>query len=79
MVYRVTIDEAQADLPALIDAAVNGEVVLITRENDKVVQLVPVAPNQRGRPQFGSGKGLMVMADDFDEPLADIEKPPLCS
>ena len=79
MIHRVTIDEAQADLTALIDAAVNGEVVLITRERDQVVQLVPVAPIQHGRPQFGSGKGLMVMADDFDEPLADMEKPPLCS
>jgi hypothetical protein len=39
------------------------------------VQLVPVLPSER-RPQFGSAKGLIVMADDFDAPLADLAVEP---
>ena len=73
MVHRVSIDEAQEQLTQLIDAAVGGEVVLITKDGDQIVQLVPV-PGTHGRPQFGSGKGLMVMADDIDEPLADFDE-----
>ncbi len=37
-----------------------------------MVQLVPVEPPKR-QPQFGSAKGLIVMADDFDAPLADFD------
>ena len=64
--YRVTLDEAQAQRSELIDAAVNGETVLITRDGDQTVQLVPL-PSRMSHPHFGSGKGLMVIADDFGE------------
>lgn len=30
-------------------------------------------PTQKPRPQFGSARGLIRMAEDFDEPLADFE------
>ncbi len=72
MVHHVTLDEAQAQLTDLIDAAVSSETVLITKNSDQIVQLVPVS-EQAGQSQFGSGRGLMVMADDFDEPLADFD------
>jgi antitoxin (DNA-binding transcriptional repressor) of toxin-antitoxin stability system len=73
MVHRVTLDEAQAQLTELIDAAVNGETVFIATNDDQIVQLVPVG-HRAGHPQFGRGKGLMVMADDFDELLADFDE-----
>jgi prevent-host-death family protein len=72
MVHRVSVDEAQDQLAQLIDAAVEGDVVLISKNGDQIVQLIPVAASASASPQFGSGAGLMVMADDFDEPLADF-------
>ena len=30
--------------------------------------------SSRPQPQFGSGKGMFVMHDDFDEPLADFNE-----
>ena len=30
--------------------------------------------SQKPRPVFGSGKGLMWIADDFDEPLEDMKE-----
>jgi antitoxin (DNA-binding transcriptional repressor) of toxin-antitoxin stability system len=73
MEHYVTLDEAQNHLDQLIDAAVNGETVLIMKDGDQIVQLVPV--NRRtAQPHFGSGRGLMVMADDFDEPLPDFDE-----
>jgi antitoxin (DNA-binding transcriptional repressor) of toxin-antitoxin stability system len=69
--YRVTFDEAQGKLLALINAAIEGEQVLIFTDDQDVVQLVPVIPPERC-PQFGSAKGLITIADDFDTPLEDF-------
>ena len=68
---QVNIEEAASHLPDLIDAAVNGEEVVIAKDDQHVVKLVPVAW-AKARPQFGSAKGLITMADDFDEPLEDF-------
>jgi len=56
-----------------MDAAIRGEEVLIVNNDRQAVQLVPVVLSQR-RPQFGSAQGLIVMADDFDAPLADFDE-----
>jgi antitoxin (DNA-binding transcriptional repressor) of toxin-antitoxin stability system len=69
--YRVTCDEAQGRLLTLINAAIKGEQVLIFKDDQEVVQLVPVTRPER-HPQFGSAKGLITMTDDFDAPLDDF-------
>ena len=71
MIHQVSYTEAKRRLRDLIDAAIRGETVLITREGKETVQLVPV-PGQKLSPQFGSAEGLIEIADDFDEPLADF-------
>lgn len=71
-VQQVTLDEAKAQLVDLIDAAIGGETVLMTKDDRQVVRLVPVAPSKQ-RPQFGSARGLIIMSDDFDEPLEDFK------
>ena len=68
---QVNFTEAKRRLRDLIDAALRGETVLITQEDKKVVQLVPVTA-AKPHPQFGSAKGLIEMADDFDEPVDDF-------
>ena len=69
--HRVNIEEAQTHLPDLIDSAVNGEEVVIAKDEKHLVKLVPVA-RAKSRPQFGSARGLITMSDDFDEPLEDF-------
>lgn len=69
--YQVNLIEATMRLSDLFDAAISGEEVFIVKNDQQAVQLVPVVLPQR-RPQFGSAKGLIVMADDFDAPLADF-------
>jgi prevent-host-death family protein len=71
--YQVSLDEAKRRLLDLVEAAIKGEKVLIVKEDRQMVQLVPVEPPKR-RPQFGSARGLVVMADDFDAPLADFNE-----
>jgi antitoxin (DNA-binding transcriptional repressor) of toxin-antitoxin stability system len=48
-----------------------GEKVLILTDDQQIVQIVPVAPPKR-QPQFGSAKGLIAIAEDFDAPLQDF-------
>lgn len=70
---QVKLDEAAAQLAALIDAAIRGEVVFITTDNQETVQLVLVKQARPPR-RFGSAKGLIEMADDFDAPLDDFRE-----
>lgn len=66
---QVDIAEAKAKLQELLEIALNGEEVVITKDNHPVVKLVPVA--DKPRRQFGSMKDLIWVADDFDEPLTE--------
>ena len=69
--YQVKLEEAKSRLLALINAAIKGEKVLIWTDDQQAVQIVPITPPTR-RAQFGSAKGLIAMADDFDAPLPDF-------
>jgi antitoxin (DNA-binding transcriptional repressor) of toxin-antitoxin stability system len=71
MLHTIQFDEAKTRLRDLIDAALNGETVLIARDDQSVVQLMPIKQAQHVR-QFGSAQGLVTMADDFDTPLEDF-------
>ena len=68
---QVNLEQAQTLLAELIDAALHGEEVVITNDSQALVKLVPIAPASP-RPQFGSAKGLITLAVDFDEPLEDF-------
>ena len=70
---QVTLDEAKTHLVDLIEAAAAGEEVFITRDEELSVQLVPHVVKRRKR-QFGSARGLISMAPDFDEPLEDFKE-----
>ncbi|MGH3995325.1 MAG: type II toxin-antitoxin system Phd/YefM family antitoxin [Pseudonocardiaceae bacterium] len=64
--------EAKSQLSRLVDLAQDGEEVIIQRSGRPVAQLVPV---QRRRPvaeAFGSLRGDIELADDFDELPAEL-------
>lgn len=67
----INVEDAKSNLPDLIDAAVNGEEIVIAKDDKHLVKLVPLS-QAKPRPQFGSARGLISMADDFDEPLEDF-------
>lgn len=72
---RATLEQAKAELTELFDAAMRGEEVLIADERGetRVVRLI-VASDEAGGPEFGSGKGLFRMAENFDDPLPDFDE-----
>ncbi len=69
----IPIQEATKKLPDLIDAALRGEEVTITKDNS-VVKIIPSQPIQRYPAKAGSAKGQVWMSDDFDEPLEEFKE-----
>ena len=69
---RVTILMAKTQLSRLVDEALRGEEVVISRGKTPVVRLVPVTSAERGARRLGSAKGEVRMARDFDAPLLDM-------
>lgn len=69
---KVNLEDAKKRLDELIDRAADGEEVIITRGDGATFQIIPT-PTRTPRPVFGSGRGILKIADDFDEPLEDFE------
>lgn len=71
----VDLEDAQVHLRELVEKVESGDEVLITRENRPVARLsAPVegAANDLKPRKFGSSRGLIEMAPDFDAPLEDF-------
>jgi prevent-host-death family protein len=69
----IDIEEAKATLGELLDAAIRGQEIILTRDARPVAKLIPLI-QQRPRPRFGSARGLVHVANDFDAPLADFDE-----
>ncbi|HEU4452482.1 MAG TPA: type II toxin-antitoxin system Phd/YefM family antitoxin [Longimicrobium sp.] len=63
----IHVDEARSRLSELIGEAIEGEEVVIARDDGTAVRLVPA--DATPRPRFGSARGMFRMADDFDAPV----------
>ena len=66
----VNIHQAKTQLSKLIEAAEQGEEVIIARAGKPVVRLVPVG-TARPRRRPGSLEGQLLISEDFDAPLPD--------
>ncbi|MDK2408349.1 type II toxin-antitoxin system prevent-host-death family antitoxin [Aphanizomenon sp. PH219] len=70
---QITVNEASQHLSDLIEAALGGDEIIIMKDNQPVVKLIPVLPVKHRR-QPGSVKGMVTMTDDFDAPLEDFQE-----
>jgi antitoxin (DNA-binding transcriptional repressor) of toxin-antitoxin stability system len=70
---ETTLDQARKQLQSLFERAMRGEQVVIASDEEHGVLLVPIKNWKHGR-KAGSGKGLFVMRDDFDEPIPGFEE-----
>jgi antitoxin (DNA-binding transcriptional repressor) of toxin-antitoxin stability system len=80
LMQQITLTEASHCLPNLIDAALSGEEIVITKDDRSAVKLVvmllpeeSIAKHGKRQRLFGSAKGLITMSDDFDAPLEDFK------
>ena len=63
------VAEAKAHLSTLVRKALQGQEVVIARDNTPLVKLVPVRVQARTP---GSAKGRIRISDDFDAPIDDF-------
>lgn len=70
---QVDISVAQAQISQILQSALRGEEIIITRDNHPILKLIQVS-SQPKRRQRGSAKGQIWMAADFDEPLEDFKE-----
>ncbi len=68
----ITIEEAQARLPQLIDQLGPGDELVITRNSRPIAQLVGLTA-EKPRPIPGRCKGMLTIVSDDDEHLKDWE------
>ena len=65
------VAEAKAQFSTLVRKALQGEDVIIARDNKPLLRLVPVAVSAR---KPGSAKGQIVIGKDFDAPIDDFRE-----
>ena len=71
----VTIAQAQAELPQLIQQLHDGEEVIITDAEKPVAKLTAVTGPPKTRRQLGTLRGSVLhMAADFDAPLDEFKE-----
>jgi len=68
---QVNIHQAKTHLSRLIQKAIEGEEVIISKSNKPIVKLTQIfriSPNRK----LGSAKGMIHLSDDFNEPIDDF-------
>ena len=69
----ISVEAAATQLPALIQQVLAGGEIILTQDGRPVAKLAAVAEEAAPvRREFGSMKGQITIADDFDAPLADF-------
>jgi len=68
---KVSVYEAKSKLSQMIDIALDGEEVVITRRGVEVIKLEPV--KQKNRDWIGMWDGQITIGDDFDAPLEEFD------
>lgn len=69
---NIDINQAKQNFPELIEKTVSNGEVIITKDGQPIVKMVPLTKAKKER-KFGTAKGLIKMADDFDQPIDDFK------
>jgi antitoxin (DNA-binding transcriptional repressor) of toxin-antitoxin stability system len=67
----MTIPEAQAALPEIVENLKPGEEVILTSNEQPVAKLIPFAP-AGPQPIFGSCRGKLTIVEEDEEHLEDF-------
>lgn len=70
---QVNIHEAKTQLSKLIQRALEGEDVIIARDNKPLVRLEVLREVKQNRRIGGAKQLVLHMSDDFDEPIDDFK------
>ena len=68
---QFNVAEAKAKFSELVDAAAQGDGSIIAKAGTPVAMLVPLDHGKRAPIRYGTLKGKIWIADNFDDPLPD--------
>lgn len=68
---QVSLTEAAASLNDLVEAAINGEEVILLNGDRPAIRLMPIESVKPNR-QPGIAKGSIWISDDFNAPLEEF-------
>ena len=74
MLPGISLEEAQARLPEIIDTLGPGEEVVITKDDQPVAKLISQQEAARQPRQAGSAKGMLVINVEDEEHLEDFKE-----
>jgi len=69
----VDLKQAKNHLSELIEQTIGGNEVIITQGGKPLVKLIAFSKHNPTQRHFGSAKGLIKMATDFDAPIEDFK------
>jgi antitoxin (DNA-binding transcriptional repressor) of toxin-antitoxin stability system len=72
MLENITLEEAQSNLPEIIDRLKPGAEIVITRNNQPVAAL-HLPADAAPQPRFGSCQGALTILAEDDEHLQDFK------
>ena len=68
---NIDISQVSHQLPQILEQDIE-DAIIITRQGLPIAKIVGIAKKKKQR-KFGSARGLIKMADDFDAPLEDFK------
>jgi prevent-host-death family protein len=68
---QLSLAQAKAKFSELVDAAARGDGTIIAKSGTPIAMLVPLNHEQRAPIKFGTLKGKIWIAENFDDPLLD--------
>lgn len=72
----VNVADMKAKFSSYLKRSLEGETIIICNHNVAVAEIVPIKKNiiKGKKIHFGSARGKVKIAKDFDEPLKEFEK-----
>lgn len=70
--HAIDLGQAQTRLAELVQEAARGEEVILTEGGEPVARIIPILQAREMR-EFGSARGLIHIAADFDSPLDEFQ------
>ena len=74
---KYSFKEAESNLKKLLKKAQNGQPIVITDEDNNhefALSYIQSVQSKTSTRKAGSAAGLIIMSDDFDEPLSDFDE-----
>ncbi|MBN8568571.1 MAG: type II toxin-antitoxin system Phd/YefM family antitoxin [Ignavibacteria bacterium] len=68
----ISIEKAKAEIDSVFEEAIQGDEVIITKNNSPVLKLSKFEQGQN-KSVPGLAKGKIFVSDDFDEPLEEFK------